>query len=178
VLFRLIDSVLQMALASNPTTLPVRYAEIEPSLLNLLERLTFDADWYSRLYSDVNPAVTAGLFVSPRDHFLKRGGLAGRCGAPMVVDEEWYAVRYPDVARATQSGHQLSLQTHFRNHGFFEGRAATQGDEVESAWYHSQAPTAAIQVELGLYRNLQDHYNKIGYGLGLYANETASLGSI
>ena len=174
-LFRIVDPVIQMILADTPGSLPSRYAESASALLKLLERLDFDVDWYSRLYSDVLPAVKAGLFTSPRDHFLKRGGLAGRCGAPMAIDEEWYATRYPDVARATREGDQPSLQTHFRNHGFFEGRAATECDEVDPEWYQSQATIAPLQVKLGLFQSLQDHYNRLGFGLGLYANEAASF---
>jgi hypothetical protein len=108
-----------------PGTTTVSREFLRALIGELVARMPFDEDWYSRNYSDVEAAYLAGDIQSLHEHFKTTGYLDGRLPAEFPFDAAWYRSYYKDVAKAYPPSDLEGMRTHYLELGYFEGRAGT-----------------------------------------------------
>jgi GT2 family glycosyltransferase len=108
----------------------------------------FDADWYSRHYTDV--AAGGG---DPFVHFMTKGFQEDLNPNPLF-DAKWYRRAYPDVAA---SG--ISPLVHFIQWGSAEGRRPSAA--FSCTWYIDKYPDVRASGE-----NPLSHYLRVGKEMG------------
>ena len=86
-----------------------------------------DENYYLNAYPDVADAMTRGLFVDARHHYVEFGYFEDRLPFWIEVDETFYLRMYPDIEATVSAGTIPSPQVRSERYGFREGRTPREG---------------------------------------------------
>lgn len=139
----------------------------------------FHEEIYLAHNSDVQAAVSQGVFSSGLEHFTMFGADEGRSLLPLdfevgglqmssLFDETFYLNHNPDVAAAVASGGFTYGYDHFLKHGITEGRNPSY--YYDEALYLNTYADVRAAVESGVFSSGLEHYLNFGH----IENRTAS----
>lgn len=98
------------------------YDNLVALIRQIIIGVEIDEKWYLERYPDIADAISQGLVMSPRLHFVNDGYFEGRMPFPIKVEERYYLRENSGVADYIRKGLLESGQQHFDENGYKEGR--------------------------------------------------------